>query len=63
MNGFIISDHWDRYVDFLRDVGPMLAKGQITYQEDITEGLENAPRAFIGLLNGENFGKQIVKVG
>ena len=63
VNGFIISDHWDRYVDFLRDVGPMLAKGQITYQEDITEGLENAPRAFIGLLNGENFGKQIVKVG
>ena len=63
VNGFIISDHWDRYVDFLCDVGPMLAKGQITYQEDITEGLENAPRAFMGLLNGENFGKQIVKVG
>lgn len=63
VNGFIISDHWDRYVDFLRDVGPMLTKGQISYQEDITEGLENAPRAFMGLLNGENFGKQIVKVG
>ena len=62
VNGFIISDHWDRYGDFLRDVGPMLAKGQIAYQEDITEGLENAPRAFMGLLTGENFGKQIVKV-
>lgn len=62
VNGFIISDHWDRYVDFLRDVGPMLAKGQITYHEDITEGLENAPRAFMSLLTGGNFGKQIVKV-
>ena len=62
VNGFIISDHWDRYGDFLRDVGPMLAKGQIADQEDITEGLENAPRAFMGLLTGENFGKQIVKV-
>ena len=62
VNGFIISDHWDRFGDFLHYVGPMLAKGQIAYQEDITEGLENAPRAFIGLLTGENFGKQIVKV-
>ena len=62
VNGFIISNHWDLYGQFLREVGPMLTSGQIAYEEDIVDGLENAPNAFIGLLEGKNMGKLIVKV-
>lgn len=62
VNGFIISNHYDRYGDFLRDVGPQLAAGKIAYVEDIAEGLENAPAAFRSLLSGGNKGKQIVKL-
>lgn len=62
VNGFIISNHYDRYGDFLREVGPQLAAGKIAYVEDIVEGLENAPAAFRSLLKGGNKGKQIVKL-
>ena len=62
VNGFIITNHWDLYGQFLREVGPMVASGQIAYEEDIVETLENAPNAFIGLLSGKNVGKLIVKV-
>lgn len=63
VNGFIISNHWDRYPEFLADVAPLVASGAIKYEEDITEGLENAPQAFMDLLTGGNTGKAIVKVG
>jgi NADPH-dependent curcumin reductase CurA len=62
VNGFIISNHWNRMPDFHKEVGPMIANGKVTVQEDITEGLENAPDAFIKLLTGGNNGKAIVKV-
>ncbi|WP_299419386.1 NADP-dependent oxidoreductase [uncultured Shimia sp.] len=62
VKGFIISNHYDRYGDFLRDVGPKLAAGEIAYGEDIAEGLENAPAAFRSLLKGGNTGKQLVKL-
>ncbi len=62
INGFIISNHWDRLPTFLAEVGPKVAKGDIAYLEDITVGLENAPDAFIGLLEGRNTGKQLVKI-
>ena len=62
VNGFIISNHYDQYPAFLKDVAPLVATGQLAYLEDIAEGLENAPRAFIGLLEGRNIGKQIVKL-
>ena len=62
VNGFIISNHWDQFGTFLRQVGPKVQSGEITIQEDITEGLENAPQAFINLLTGGNTGKAIVKV-
>jgi NADPH-dependent curcumin reductase CurA len=63
MQGFIIFDHYaDRYADFSRDMAGWLAKGRVQYREDVTEGLENAPEAFIGLLEGRNFGKVVVKV-
>ena len=62
VNGFIISNHYDQYPAFLKEVAPLVATGQLAYLEDIAEGLENAPRSFIGLLEGRNIGKQIVKL-
>jgi hypothetical protein len=62
IKGFLVSDYQHRFDDFLRDVSGWLHSGQIKYKEDVVLGLENAPRAFIGLLRGENFGKLIVKV-
>lgn len=62
VNGFIISNHFDRYPEFLKEVGPMVAKGELRFVEDIAEGLENAPTAFMAMLKGGNTGKQIVKL-
>jgi len=62
VNGFIISNHWNRMGDFHKAVGPMIASGDVKVQEDITEGLENAPEAFIKLLTGGNTGKAMVKL-
>jgi len=62
VNGFIISNHWDQYPTFIKEVAPMLKDGRVKYREDITEGLENAPKAFMELLTGGNQGKAIVKV-
>lgn len=62
VNGFIIFDHWDHYPAFLKDVAPRVAGGEITYLEDVAEGLENAPEAFIEMLKGGNTGKQVVKL-
>lgn len=62
VNGFIISNHWNRMGDFHKEVGPMIASGTVKVQEDITIGLENAPDAFIKLLTGGNIGKALVKV-
>jgi hypothetical protein len=62
VQGFIISNHWDRMPDFLADVAPKVANGEIKVVEDIAQGLENAPAAFIGLLEGRNVGKQLVKL-
>jgi NADPH-dependent curcumin reductase len=63
VKGFIISDHLDRLPDFLRDATAWVRDGRLRYKEDVVAGLENAPPAFIGLLEGKNFGKLIVKVG
>lgn len=62
VNGFIISNHYNRYGEFLRTVGPDVASGKIAYLEDVAEGLEAAPAAFRALLKGGNMGKQIVKL-
>ena len=63
INGFLVSDYQQRQAEFLNDVVQWLQAGKLKYKEDVVEGLENAPRAFIGLLQGKNFGKLIVKVG
>ena len=60
--GFIVSDFAGRYGDFMRDVTAWVGEGRVKYREDVVEGLENAPRALIGLLRGENFGKMLVRV-
>jgi hypothetical protein len=63
MQGFIIfDDYGHRYPEFAKDMGQWLQQGKITFREDIVDGLENAPQAFIGLLEGKNFGKLIVRV-
>jgi NADPH-dependent curcumin reductase len=62
LQGFIVSDHMARWPEALKELAQGVRDGKIKYRESVTEGLENAPRAFIGLLKGENFGKQLVKV-
>lgn len=62
VRGFIVTDYSARFGDFLRDVTAWLREGRIKYREDIVDGLEHAPEAFIGLLQGRNFGKLIVRV-
>jgi hypothetical protein len=63
MQGFIIfDDYGHRYGEFFTQMSEWLTNGQIKFKEDIVEGLENAPQAFIGLLEGKNFGKLIVQV-
>jgi hypothetical protein len=63
LRGFIVSDHVDRLPSFLADMAGWVRGGRIKYREDVVEGLDQAPRAFIGLLRGENFGKMLVKMG
>lgn len=63
MQGFIILDHYaDRFEQFRSDMGQWLAAGRVKLREDRVNGLEQAPSAFIGLLEGNNFGKLIVDV-
>jgi NADPH-dependent curcumin reductase CurA len=63
MQGFIIfDDYGHRYGEFYQQMSAWLAEGRIKYREDIVDGLENAPDAFIGLLEGKNFGKLVVRV-
>jgi len=63
VKGFIVSDHMARLGDFLADCGGWVREGRLKYREDIVVGLEKAPEAFIGLLQGKNFGKLLVRVG
>jgi NADPH-dependent curcumin reductase CurA len=62
VRGFIVSDFAARQGDFLRDAAAWIRDGKLKYREDVVEGLERAPHAFLGLLEGRNFGKLVVKV-
>ena len=62
LRGFIVSDFAAKQGDFLRDVGEWVRSGRIKYREDVVDGLEQAPAAFLGLLQGKNFGKLLVRV-
>jgi len=63
IQGFIVTDHFSRFGEFVREVAPLVASGQIESRETIVDGIENAPRAFAGLFRGENTGKMLVRVG
>jgi NADPH-dependent curcumin reductase CurA len=60
--GFIVTDFASQFPEFLREMCGWLRDGRIKYREDITDGLENAPRELIGLLKGNNFGKKLLRV-
>ncbi len=63
MRGFIIFDDFGHlYQDFAKEVGPWVAEGKIKYREEMIDGLEQAPEAFVGLLRGEAFGKRVIRV-
>ncbi len=62
MQGFIVSDSFDRKNDFVSEVGPWVREGKLRYRETVVDGLRNAPSAFLGLLKGENLGKMLVKL-
>jgi NADPH-dependent curcumin reductase CurA len=62
IKGFIISDHPDRMPDFVRDGTQWFREGRLKYREDIVDGLEQAPSAFLRLFDGANFGKLMVRV-
>ncbi|SDF33689.1 NADP-dependent oxidoreductase [Limimaricola pyoseonensis] len=63
MRGFIIFDDFGHlYQDFAKEVGPWVQQGRIKYREEMIDGLEQAPEAFVGLLRGEAFGKRVIRV-
>lgn len=62
LQGFIVTDRMDLWPQAQNELEELVSSSQLKYRESIVEGLENAPRAFIGLLKGENFGKQLVKL-
>jgi NADPH-dependent curcumin reductase CurA len=62
LRGFIVWDFQSQAGDFYREAGQWLHEGRIKYREDIVNGLENAPEAFMGMLKGKNFGKLLVKI-
>ena len=62
MEGFLVSDYAHRFNEAALRLAGWVAEGKLTWREDVTEGLENAPAAFMGMLRGENRGKALVKV-
>ena len=62
VQGFIVADHLQLWPQALAELAQHVAAKRIRYRESVAQGLENAPRAFIGLLRGENLGKQLVKL-
>ena len=62
LEGFIVSEHMDQWPAALTELGGLVATGKLKYRETIADGLASAPEAFLGLLKGRNFGKQLVKL-
>ncbi len=60
--GFIVHDHSDRLPQFYEDMGQWVKDGRIRWRETIVQGIENAPKAFLGLFTGKNFGKMLVRL-
>ena len=62
MQGFIVSEHMEFWPEALAELGSLVASGKLKYRESIAQGIAAAPEAFIGLLKGRNFGKQLVRL-
>ncbi|SNS78272.1 hypothetical protein SAMN06265795_106160 [Noviherbaspirillum humi] len=62
LQGFIVSEHMDLWPQGLQELGGLVASGKLKFRESVAQGLESAPDAFMGLLKGRNFGKQLVKL-
>jgi len=62
VEGFIVSEHPEVWPDATKELGTMLAQGKLKFRESVEQGIERAPEAFLGLLKGRNFGKQLVKL-
>jgi NADPH-dependent curcumin reductase CurA len=62
VQGFIVSDFYARRDEALRHLAEWVRQGRLRYREDVVDGLENAPAAFVGMLQGKNFGKQLVRL-
>ncbi len=62
MQGFIVSDHMAEWPAALQELGSLVAEGALLFRESVAEGLASAPEAFIGMLHGKNFGKQLVRL-
>jgi NADPH-dependent curcumin reductase CurA len=63
LQGFIVRDHYDILNEFHDAMAKWVGEGKIKWKETVLEGIENAPKAFLGLFKGENFGKMLVKIG
>ena len=63
LQGFLVSDHRDELVQFQTDMASWIKEGKIKWEETIVDGIENTPKAFMGLFQGENTGKMLVRVG
>ena len=62
VEGFIVSEHMEVWPEALKELGMLVATGKLKYRESVAEGIASAPEAFLGLLKGKNFGKQVVKL-
>ena len=62
VEGFIVSEHMLDWPEALKELGTGVATGQLKYRETVAQGIAAAPEAFLGLLKGRNFGKQLVKL-
>lgn len=62
VQGFIVTDHMELWPEAMKELGALVSQGKIRYRETVAQGIESAPRAFIGLLRGENLGKQLVRM-
>jgi hypothetical protein len=62
LEGFIVSEHMEVWPEALKELGTLVATGKLKYRETVAQGIAAAPEAFLGLLKGKNFGKQLVKL-
>lgn len=62
LRGFIVTEHMEHWPEALKELGSLVATGKLKFRESIALGIESAPAAFLGLLRGKNFGKQLVKL-